>query len=195
MTQTRDMIQLPLIADLRAAPVSDGARAFVPGGNAPSDGLGGIYRWDPSVTAAEDAAFLNIVASNVTSTGRWVREFQRAQQLPHGVLVNIGGVKTFYADGVTIAGGTASLILTMDGKDSGEPIFKKIWHNVARARTTAQTASDAVQSFLMAEANDLKSTKHGFTKANVTTIVLGGLISPLAMVGANVAVSFKIEGI
>lgn len=195
MTQTRDLIQLALIADLKAAPVSPGAQAFVSGKNAPSDGLGGMYRWDPASTTAEDMTFLNYVASSQSPTGRWVRLFQRAQQLPHGVLVNTGGVKAFFATGVTASDGTASVNLTMDGTPGGEAIFREIWSNTARARTTSQTAGNAIQSFLMAEAADLKSTKHGFTKANVATIVLGLLFTPVAMAGAGVSVAFKIEGI
>lgn len=192
MTVIRDLIQLRVLSDLRDAPVSVGAQAFVSGKSTPSDGLGGLYRWDPAATAAEDTVFLNTVKSNNQATGRWVRLFQRAQQLPHGVLVNTGGVKAFYATGTTAADGTASVSLTMDGTATGEPIFSQIWSNMARARTTSQTAANAVQSFIMAE--DLKSTKHGFCKANALNIVLGSVLSPVAMVAGGVAVSFKIEG-
>lgn len=193
MTVTRDMIQLQLIADLKASPVAAGAQAFVSGKTAPSDGLGGLYRWDPTSTAAEDMTFLNAVVSDQSATGRWVRVFQRVQQLPHGILVNTGGMKAFYAKGVTAADGTASIRLTLDNNDSGAPIFQEILSNVATARTTAQSAGDAVQAFRMAE--DLKSTKHGFSKANAVTMTLGLLLMPVAMVGAGVNVNFKIEGI
>lgn len=193
MTVTRDLIQLPLIADLKASAVAANAQAFVSGKTAPSDGLGGLYRWDPVSIATEDMTFLNTVKSDQTDVGRWVRVFQRAQQLPHGVLVNTGGVKAFFANGVTAADGTASLALTMDGTADGVPIFQAIWNNTANARTTSQIAGNAVQSFLMAET--LKTTKHGFSKANAVTMVLGSILSPVAMVGAGINVAFKLEGI
>lgn len=195
MSTTKDMMQYDLLADLVAAPVTAGATAFFAGRTVIGDGQGGLYRWDASSTATEDTKFLNVVASSVSSAGRWIRVFQRARVLPHGILVMNGGVKTFFASGVTAADGTVSLSLTMDNTAGGEAIFTEIWSNTSIARTVSTTPGGAVQSFLVEEAANLKSTKHGFCKANVLTLALGLLYNPFIMVGAGVNVRTRVEGV
>lgn len=195
MSVIKDLMQFELMADLVAAPVSPGATAFFAGRAVVGDGLGGLYRWDAASTATVDTRFLNVIQSSTTATGRWVRVFQRARSLPHGILVMNGGVKTFFASGVTAADGSAALNLTMDNTPTGEAIFSDIWSNTSRARTVSATPGNAVQSFLMEESANFKTTKHGFYKANIATIALGLLYNPFIMVAAGTQVQFRVEGV
>ena len=187
------------IANLKTWQVETGSQIFILGKTTPGDGLGGFYRWDETdSTSAEDMTNLNIIKSDRTNQGRWKRVFQRSQSLPQGLLVTNGPLKTLYVSTTTLADGTATIYLTMDGTSTGTPIFTEIKFNDSKASYGATNPSSAVQSFFMTES--LVSTKHGYYKANAITLTLalvtgGLLLNPLISVGAGVPVRFRVEGI
>lgn len=191
----KDIIHLVSISDLKIQPVASDTVVFLLGGTTPYDGMGGIYRWDASSTATEELVYMNIISSSISSTGRWVRVFQRVRVLPHGFLSLNGLTKSFYANGVTDSTGKCTLNLTLDGTATGIPIFTEVWLNHSQARAFATVPGDAVQSFRVSLASDLKQTVHGFYKSNVLSLTLGLLYNPAVMVGANIPVTFKIEGV
>ena len=191
----RDVLQLGTLAELKACPVSPGARVFLAGKNAVGDNLGGFYRWDEAATGAEDAAYMNIVPSSRSATGRWRRIFVRNIQYPHGVLTFNGGIKTFYASGVTNANSDIMLYLTEDNTPAGAALFTEIWSNVSRSTATANGPSSAVQSYTKSLSADLKQTTHGYYKANALTITLGLVYAPFASVGAGIPAQFEITGV
>lgn len=47
-------LRVPVLADLKALPVSPGAIVPLIGKATPGDGLGGFYRWGPVTTGSED---------------------------------------------------------------------------------------------------------------------------------------------
>lgn len=188
----KDLVRVNLLADLKTQPVAADTPIFVTGINTLRDGKGGFYIWDAASTTAEDTVYYNTVQSSVTSTGRWVRVFQRTITLPHGILNINGGVKTFYATANTVSGGTAKINLTLDNTTTGPSIFNEIWFNDSQAKTPATTAIEGVKSYIMSE--DLKQTTHGFYKSQ-TINVLTSLLAPVIMIGAGQTVRFKVEGI
>lgn len=92
----KDTLHLKTVNDLKAAPVSADTVVFLISAVTVGDNKGGFYMWDASSTETPETTYYNAVQSNSTATGRWIRVFQRARNLPHGVLVNNGGVMHFY---------------------------------------------------------------------------------------------------
>ncbi len=184
---------VPTSADLKNLAPNAGITVLLLGKDAIYDNLGGFYRWDAASTSDEDT-YLRAIPSSRSETGRWVRIFQKAQVLPHGILVNNGGVKTFYASGTTDANGKITLNLTMDNTLSGPAIFKAIWFNDSKCTSPAGSPQAAVTSYVESLSADLKKTIHGYFKANAVTILLSMVYNPFANVGANVPVQFRIEG-
>lgn len=194
--KTRGVQQVNLLADLKAMVPSVNQKVLLAGKLTMNDGYGGLYYWDPLSADANDAIYLNVVQSDtVTGSGRWRRIVARISVLPHGTLVNITGVKTFYASKNTDANGAAQLYLTDTGLAGGAALFSEVWSNSSRAQTTATGPSQAVQSYTQELTSDLKSTTHGFYKANALTITLGLVYAPFASVGAGIPVQFEITGI
>lgn len=193
----RTVLTVETVAELKAIPVSADAGAIylLVGRAAVSDGLGGFYRWNPAASDTEDATFMRTFPSDNSAMGRWERVFQRVQVLPHGILVNNGGVKTFYAPGTTNASGEITLNLTLDNTANGTPIFTEIWFNDSKAAVTATTPANAVSSYVKNLSANLKQTTHGYFRANAVTITLGLLYAPFAAAPAGVGVQFKIEGV
>ena len=181
------------LTDLKAVAVGSISTVFMLGRVTSGDGLGGFYDWNETSTDAEDTQFLNTVVSNNSATGRWIRVYQKAKTVPQGILVSNGGVKTLYVSTVTDSNGKAKINLTTDNTPTGPSIFTEIWENRSYSKLTATGPGDAVQSYLVAA--DLKTTTHGYYKANAITITLGLVVPPLASTGAGIAVGFKIEGI
>jgi hypothetical protein len=161
------------------------------------DGLGGVYQWDATSNAPEDLINLNFIASNTSSTGRWVRSFQRARTYPQGILTFNGGIKILYVKATTNSSGEATIYLTTDNTANGPLIFSEIYDNYSYATSDAANWSLAVQSFIKisAETGNLKTTTHGFYKMQSINPLLGGLIPPLVMVGSGVPVTFAITGV
>lgn len=175
-------ITVNTIAELKTAPVYANTIMLVVGKAAVGDNLGGFYRWDSTSTAAEDLTFLNTIASTAIqgSTGRWVRIFQRARQYPGGVLVNTGGVKTFYALGLsTAADGTVTSYLTDDGTATGNALFSTVWTTTGQATSmgTGTNANDIVIGGQKSLSSDNKTLVYQFARGNST--VLGATLSAL----------------
>lgn len=190
----KDVLQLGLLADLKACPVYPGARVFIAGKSSLGDNLGGFYRWDETATGSDDA-YMNLVSSNLTGTGRWRRLFVKSIVYPQGIMVMNGAVKTFYATGATNANGDITLNLTDDNTATGNALFAEIWSNVSRSIATATGPSSAVQSYTKSLSPDLRQTVHGYYKANPVTVTLGLLYTPFASVGAGVTAQFEITGV
>lgn len=194
-------------AELReVTPPSEGssqvAVALVQAGRAAmADNMGGLYRWDPASTASETLdstlgyTLTAIKPTSRTGPGRWVRFVQTVRQLPHGVLVNRLGMKTFYAEGVTDASGRCRLRLTSDDTDTGPPLFTKVLYNESRATAPTPLPTGAVSSYTVDLAADLRSTTHGYYRANTVRMTVGLLLSPVAAVEAGVTVQFRIDGL
>ena len=193
MTIAVDIQNANLIADLKAMPVSPSTKVFVFGKDTIGDNLGGFYYWDNASTLPEDSVYLNVITSDNTPTGRWRRVFAKSVQYPQGVLVNTGGVKKFYAAGVINASGECALNLTADNTPNGAPLFAEIWKNDSRAKTTATTPSQAVSSYTKSET--LKTTTHGYFRANPVTITLGLAYAPFASAPPGTPVQFEITGV
>lgn len=194
MAVTTTIIQLETLAALRLHPVAPWVIAFCLGSTTAYDGMGGLYRWDASATGSEDSPNFNTVISSLTGIGRWVRVFQRTRDLPHGKLTYIGSTKIFTANGVTDANGRCTLRLTMDNTDNGPAIFTEIAYNDSQFSGAAASPVDAVLSYVYTQptaGNNLKTTTHGFYKANLLSIVLNG---PFAAVGAGQPIRFRVEG-
>jgi hypothetical protein len=165
------------IADLRLKAVAANAVVLVVGKLTVGDGMGAFYLFDADSTEAEDMTFLNVLTSSVSTTGRWKRLNVKTQTLPHGILTMNGGVKTFYASGVTNSSSEFTVNLTMDGTATGMAIFSQILDNSAKAYPTIASTNDAVNSVVKSEA--AKITTYLFTRGN--NIVLGAL----GTLGAN----------
>lgn len=195
MTTQRDILQLDLLADLKDCPPSPGVRVFLTGRSSLGDNLGGFYYWDALANGAEDTPFMNLIASNRSATGRWRRIFSKVSTYPHGVMVNQGGVKTFYTSGVTDPSGTIAVNLTDDDTAAGKALFSEIWKNFSRSTQAASGPSAAVTSYVRSLSADLRATTHGFFRANPVTISLGLVYAPFAAVGAGVPVQFEVTGI
>lgn len=182
------------VADLRLLNPATNQIALMVGKTLVGDGLGGFYRWDSTATGAEDT-YMNFIISTVNSNGRWVRVFQKARAVGGGILVNNGGVKSFYISATTGSTGEVTLNLTMDNTATGTAIFSEIWSIVPNPQTSAATPSDAVQSYRKSLSADLKTTTYGFYKANAVTITLGLFLTPVTSIGAGTNIQFRIDGI
>lgn len=181
------MITVSTLAELKALNPTNGQSVFMLGRTVEGDGFAGTYRWATGDATAADDTYLNVVASTVNgflTTGRWLRNLVRAQPLPQGVLVANGGVKTLYAAGVTVSGGTVVLRLTMDNTTTGTPIFTEVWMADAASTLAAATPALAVAAYERARAADLRSITYAFTRLN-----------GLAAADAGIPVRVRVEGI
>ncbi|QKZ15185.1 discoidin domain-containing protein [Spirosoma sp. KUDC1026] len=167
------------IADLKAKPLTNqNIVVLVQGKTTATDGQGAFYRWMPLSTDAEDMTFLNVVISSLATTGRWVRLNVRNLQLPHGVLAMSGGLKTFYASGLTNVSSEFVVNLTYEGTATGTPIFSQILENTTVATpTTYASTNDIVTGAPISET--AKTTTYHYIKGN--NIIL----SALGTIGAN----------
>lgn len=193
-----------LLSDLKETPLDINSTYFLIGRDTMGDGKGGFYYYDPTSAEAEDNTYMNIIMSNVTSTGRLKRVFSRAIQLPQGVLIITGGVKTLYstASFTTNASGEATINLTMDNTANGTAIFNEIWWNKARSVAgNITSANDIVVSDVKSVSGNLKQTTHYFARGNYVTLgstllsILGLIIPGLRPALTNNPVAFKVEGI
>lgn len=176
---------------------------LVIGKTTPGDGLGGFYRWDPSASGVDDTAFLNIVATTVEDppAGRWVRVFQKVKTYPHGIMVMNGGVKIFYATGLsTDSQGKIVVNLTEDATTNGSALFTEIWQKGFDAQNSAPTANDVISGNAVVSAN-LKVLTYTFSKGSSQTLglnvaqIVGANIASMKAVPAGVPVIIKIEGV
>lgn len=182
------------LADLKALQPATNQIVLMVGKTLVGDNLGGFYRWDSSASGSDDT-YVNIVVSNVASNGRWVRVFQKARSVGGGILVNNGGIKTFYISGTTGSNGKITLNLTDDNTATGNALFSEIWSILPNPQTNAAGPADAVQSYRESMAANLKTTTYGFYKANAVTITLGLFLTPVASIGAGTVSQFRLDGI
>lgn len=157
------------------------------------DGKGGIFRFDMNSTEAEDTAYMRVIKPNSVATGRWKRINTKIEVLPHGILLDNQGVKTFYASTVTDANGEVTLNLTRENTSTGTAFCQEIKYNDARSTVVATSVSSAVQSYVKNTTANLKQSTYGFYRANALTITLGLVYNPCASVGAGVPVQFRVE--
>lgn len=159
------------------------------------DSQGGFFWFDEHSTEEENLTYLSIVKPTGQDTGRWKRVFDFVKVLPHGTLVTKQGIKTFYAQGMTNANGEITLNLTLENTANGTAMFSQIWFNDSKSTVAAASPSNAVTSYVKSLSANLKTTTHGYFRANAVTISLGLLYAPFAAVPANVPIQFQITGI
>ena len=193
--QLNTLVSVETIDQLKAITPSEKLVAFVCGKSAVNDNLGGTYRWDSSASMADDPQFVRSFAANGVTNGRWVRVFQNTTTLPHGILVNSGGIKTFYGRGTIGAGGIGTLNLTRENTADGTPIFSEVWMNRGEASVNAAGIADVVNGGRRLLTADLRQTSHFFYKANALTITLGLVYSPFAAAPTGTVVQYCVEGI
>lgn len=183
------------VTNLKDVAVLAGKKMFLGGKTSIGDGLGGFYYWDDTATDAEDTTYLNIIPSNLISTGRWKRTFENVIVYPQGILVNIGGIKKFYASGTSNVNGEIALNLTKENTSTGTNIFSEIWSNISRVKSDQLTVGASVTTYTKTTATSLKTTTHACYKPNPVTLVLGLLYNPLAAAGSGINIQFEITGI
>jgi len=195
-------INVMTVADLKMQPVSTDTILLLVGKEHLADGLGGFYRWDVSSTLDEDMAFLNVIKSSVSSTGRWVRIFQRVRQFSHGVLVSVGGVKTFYVLGkATDANGLVTAYLTDDGTPTGNALFSSVWTAQGQAIANAGSANDLVVGGQKSLSSDMKTLVYQFARGGSVTLgasltaLLGLVIPGLRPPGTGTPVTLIVTGL
>ncbi len=138
---------------------------------------------------------MNTIPSNNTTTGRWIRVFQKAKSIAGGTMVNNGGVKSFYIQGTTNSTGNIVLTLTDDQTLTGNNLFNEIWNITVTPITEATGPATAVQNYRTTPSSNIKTPGFGFYKANAATVTVGLLFTPVASVGAGIVVQFEIKGI
>jgi hypothetical protein len=198
MPTTTSMVAVDLIAGLKDMPVSDMPTiALVVGGQTLGDGLGGLYRWYSGDASTEDTRFFNVVTSNTTGGGRWIRIFQRVRAVAGGYLVTNGGFKEFFMPGTLNASGQIIATLTMDGTSGGTPIFTEVWTTQGDGAAAGSTANDSVIGTRRSLSNDLRSLTYQFVRGSNTTLtgVLGLVIPGLQAAPQGTAVVIRVSGI
>lgn len=197
----KDILKVSLLADMQNAPVSADTIIFLVGKDTMGDGLGGFYRWDASATGSLDAQYLNIVPSNKSSSGRWVRIFQRARNLSHGVLVNNGGVKSFYAPSTVDANSQSLINLTEENTANGTAIFSEVWSTNGESIVNVTDPNDVVIGVRKTLSANKKQLTYYFARGNTTTLgsallnILGLVIPALRPAAVGTSVIIKVEGI
>lgn len=177
-------ITVDTLNSLRSQPVSEDTILLLVGNGSVRDGFGGFYRWDATSSTDEDMVFLNTVKSSVTPNGRWVRIFQRARQVPQGIFVSVGGVKTLYILGkVTDSAGLVTAYLTEDNTATGTPLFSSVWTAQGQAIANATSANDLVVGGQKSLSSDLKTLTYQFARGGSVTLgssllAIAGLVIP-----------------
>jgi hypothetical protein len=198
------MAAIPLLqiantkADLKA--MKPEGNVLLLGNTTIGDGSGGFYYWDSTNTASsEDTTFLNFITSTFSgASGRWTRVFQRAQQLAQGILVNNGGVKSFYCPAVTDSNGNVTVNLTTENTSNGTALLSRILF-VGGIADPASSSNVALVDSSVVSAN-FKTVTMSFKQSNLTTLgstllTIGGTLIPgLKAAGAGVNVIVKVEG-
>lgn len=195
MSQRHSLVYETL-ADLKAAPTADQSFATLAGKLVFSDGLGGLYRFDASSTAADDATYLNVVQPT-TGAGRWIRVIQRVRQLSNGLLEINGPVKRLYRQGTTTGtGGDVTLYLTDDNTASGTALFTSVIQISYEVLTASSGAASTMFGQRKSLSADLKTLVYTIARGNTTTLalVVGLAIPGLASVPAGTVVQFTIVG-
>ena len=197
MPTTLGILTVGSMTELKSAPTSADTTVLLLGKSTASDGFSGFYRWDPDSSATEDLTFMNAITSSLSSTGRWVRIFQRARTLPHGVLVYNGGVKSFYPlNAVTDANGEVVLNLTENNTTTGVPLFSAIWSVSMEGVTATASANDVVVGSRKALSSDSRVLTLRFVRGASTLVsVLGVALPGLRVAPAGISIGARIDGI
>lgn len=189
------LLQVDLMSNLKTQAIKHGTKVFLVGKYYVNDGLGGLYMYDSSSNVTQDTVYINSITSNLSSTGRWLRVFQKAKAYPQGILVSNGGVKTLFVSGTTDSNGEITINLTGENTSGGTALFKEVWAVNVNPTTDASSVTNAIQSYRKSLPANLKTCTYGFYKANALTITLGLLYNPFTSVGAGTIVNFRVEGI
>jgi hypothetical protein len=193
---TLGMVRINLISDLQTTRVTHNQVVLVVGKTTMGDGLGGFYRWDANSTAAVESVFMNVVASSVTTKGRWLRIFQRARSLAQGVLVNNGGVKTLYATGTTDANGRITINLTEENTAAGTALFTDVWLTTGEATNGAATPNDVATGSRVSLSTDKKVLVYQFSRGNSSVVSLLGVnVLGMRAVASGTPVAVRIDGV
>lgn len=195
-TTTFGMLTLDTIAQLRAAPVNEGQLVLVLGAATYGDGLGGFYRWVASNTATEEATpYFNVIKSNLVTTGRWVRTFQRVRILGPNVLITNGGFKTLICPSTTDANGRVTVYLTDDGTATGNALFSTIMMTSGEGTAPQTDPNNLLSGGRYSMSADMRTLVYQFARGNSSTISLLGVnILGMRAAAAGTAVAVRIDG-
>jgi hypothetical protein len=191
------------IAELKARPVAPDALVLVVGKATAGDGLGGFYQWDAASAAAEDMAYLNVIASDGPAAGRWVKLFIRNRLTggpARGTLTINGAFRTFFVGATTDAHGDARVVLTEDGTVGGVPLFSEILYVDCICSAPASTPQAAYQTFYKSGDPAKNTVVFGVHKARHLTLLKNGKVdldlsySPYEPAAAGLPVKFQISG-
>lgn len=189
-------LTLDTINDLREAYTAEGQLVLVLGVATYGDGLGGFYRWVGSSNAVEDTAFYNVIASNVTTPGRWIRVFQRVRQIGGNTLVSNGSFKMLFAPGVADSNGRVTVYLTDDGTATGNALFTTIMQTTGEGTAAVSDPNNVLIGARYSMSSDLKTLVYQFARGNSTVLsVLGTNVIGMRSAATGAPVSVRIEGV
>lgn len=191
------------LAELRTMAVRDGRVVVVADKATAFDNTGGFYRWNPSSTSAEDTKYLNVIASSVSGTGRWIRMFQRAVDMTAtgGTMLTLAGnYKEYNVSGTTNSSGQIVWNLTDDGTATGNALFTSIKIIQVTVDQDQPNPEDAVATRRISLSTNLKVLTYGFSKPKVnpvtTALALAGVsIVPTQSVVTGVPATLIIKGL
>jgi len=191
------------IAELRLMPVRDGRVVVVADKATAFDNTGGFYRWNPNATGSEDTKYLNIIVSSVSSTGRWIRMFQRAVDISptNGTMLTLAGnYKEYTVSGTTNASGQIVWNLTDDGTATGNALFTSTKIILVEVDQDQPLPEDAVTPRRISLSSNLKVLTYGFSKPKINPVttalaLIGVSIVPTQSVAAGVPATLTIKGL
>lgn len=168
------------ITQLKNKPVDSTATYLLKNVSTIMDGSGGgLYVWSYGATDAEDLVYYNVVASNLSTKGRYIRTAVKNNVVPNGVLMNNGGMKTLILNATTPANGIVTYYLTSDGTAAGPAIFSQM-----PVRAAAEPRINSV-----ATSNDIvvgQCTTISADKKTLTCIYARGNSSLVSILGVNI---------
>ncbi len=202
---SKDTLRIKDLADLRSAPVSADTTALLICKTTVGDGLGGFYMWDASASGDEDTTYMNTIPSSVSTTGRWVRIFQKVRTYPQpvgvGTLVKNGGVKNLYVSSVINSNSEVTIYLTDNGTATGNALFKEIWSTDAEVTANVASSNDVVIGCRKSVSADLKTITFAFSRGNNQTLgatllsIAGTVIPGLRGAQTGLPVLIRIDGV
>jgi len=191
------------LAELRLMPVRDGRVVVVADKATAFDNTGGFYRWNPNATGAEDAKYLNTIISSLSSTGRWIRMFQRAVDISptNGTMLTLAGnYKEYTVSGTTNSSGQIVWNLTDDGTATGNALFASTKIILVEVDQDQPLPEDAVTPRRISLSSNLKVLTYGFSKPKINPVttalaLIGVSIVPTQSVAAGVPATLTIKGL
>ena len=195
---SRHITSVSTLADLKKFKGFNQNPVLLLGKDVVGDGFAAHYYWDDSSTDSVDTIYLNVVAVDGVTTGRWKKVIARVVTIPQGRLIYNGGKKELYVDTVTAANGTATINLTLDNTTNGTPIFSQIWWDDSKANIDTMTVADAVSSTKKSLTNGNRQLTHLFYRGQAPVIsVVGVSVVNQAQrpAAGNTPVTFMVCGI